>query len=50
MEESNSAINDADDNDHDDDGVDDDDALTLSMAAEETNATKKYTAWGRGYK
>ena len=34
MEESNSAINDADD-DHDDD-----DATTVSMASEETNATR----------
>ena len=43
--ESNSAIGGAGDDDVDDD-VDDDDATTVSMAEEETNATKKYTAWG----
>ena len=40
--ESNSAIGGAGDDDVDDDV--DDDATTVSMAEEETNATKKYTA------
>jgi len=43
--ESNSAIGGAGDDDVDDDV--DDDATTVSMAEEETNATKKYTAWWR---